>query len=86
MLPLRDINPTRRFPILTYTLIAMNVLIFLWEDSLPKGQLQSMFMNLSVVPAQVAAAPFSTESLLDILRSMFFHGGWAHLIGNQPHW
>ncbi len=83
MLPLRDINPTRRFPILTYTLIALNVLIFLWEDSLPKGQLQSMFMDLSVVPAQVAAAPFTTESLLDILRSMFFHGGWAHLIGNM---
>ncbi len=83
MLPLRDINPTRRFPILTYILIALNVLIFLWEDTLPDARLQSMFMDLSVVPTQITAAPFTFESFMDIVRSMFFHGGWAHLLGNM---
>ena len=28
MLPLRDINPTRRFPIATVILIAINVLVY----------------------------------------------------------
>jgi membrane associated rhomboid family serine protease len=83
MLPLRDINPTRRFPILTYALIALNVLVFLWEGSMPDSELQSMFMDLSVVPSQISASPFAFESSLDIVRSMFFHAGWAHLLGNM---
>ena len=83
MLPLRDINPTRRFPILTYALIALNVLVFLWQGSMPEGELQSMFMDLSVVPSEISASPFAFESFMDIVRSMFFHAGWAHLLGNM---
>jgi hypothetical protein len=33
MLPLKDMNPTHRFPWLTYALIIINVLVFLWEVS-----------------------------------------------------
>jgi len=83
MLPLTDLNPTRRFPILTYTLIVINVLVFLWESSMPPSALEAAIMELSVVPANVSADPFSLETLLDSLRSMFFHGGWAHLLGNM---
>ena len=83
MIPLQDLNPTRRFPIFTYLLIAANVLVFLWELSFSEGDLQEVFMTLSVVPAQVSAAPFSLETALDMLRSMFLHAGWAHLLGNM---
>ncbi len=83
MLPLRDLNPTRRLPVLTYGLIAVNVLVFIWEMSLSPEQLQQAFMTLSVVPANVSADPFSLETLLDLLRSMFFHGGYEHIIGNM---
>jgi membrane associated rhomboid family serine protease len=83
MLPLRDINPTRRFPILTYLLIIVNVLVFLWQGSMHEAELLSMFMDLSVVPSQISASPFAFESIMDIIRSMFFHGGWAHLLGNM---
>lgn len=83
MLPLQDINPTRRTPILTYLLIVINVLVFLWELTLSDQQLQQAFVNLSVVPANVSANPFSLETLLDFLRSMFFHGGWDHILGNM---
>ena len=83
MLPIRDLNPTRRFPVLTYVLIAINVFVFLWEISMPPDALQNVFMTLSVVPAQISANPFSLESALDAVRSMFFHGGWAHLLGNM---
>jgi membrane associated rhomboid family serine protease len=83
MLPLQDINPTRRTPILTYLLIVVNVVVFLWELTLSDSQLQQAFVNLSVVPANVSANPFSVETLLDFVRSMFFHGGWDHLLGNM---
>ena len=83
MLPLTDLNPTRRFPILTYTLIVINVLVFLWESSMSPAALEAAISQLSVVPANLSANPFSLEALLDSLRSMFFHGGWAHLLGNM---
>jgi membrane associated rhomboid family serine protease len=83
MLPLRDINPTRRVPIITYALIGINVIVFLWELSFSEAQLQQIFIDLAVVPANIARSGFTPENILDIIRSMFFHGGWAHLLGNM---
>src|SRR5215212_689809 len=83
MFPLQDMNPTRRVPIITYGLIAINVLVFLWELSQPEAQLNRQFEILSVVPRNVTADPFSIETFMDFLRSMFFHGGFEHIIGNM---
>lgn len=83
MFPLRDMNPTRRTPILTYGLIGINAVIFLLQLGMSEGQLQQVFMTQAVVPANISAAPFSLESILDVIRSMFFHGGWEHIIGNM---
>ncbi|MEL6271953.1 MAG: rhomboid family intramembrane serine protease [Chloroflexota bacterium] len=83
MFPLRDINPTRRFPIFTYTLIAANVLVFLWQLTMSQQELFAMWQSLTVVPRNISAAPLALESILDTFRSMFFHGGWAHLGGNM---
>lgn len=76
-------NPTRRFPFLTYALILINVLVFLWELSLSPSELETALTNLSVVPARVSADPFSLDSILSVIRSMFFHAGWTHLLGNM---
>jgi membrane associated rhomboid family serine protease len=84
MLPISDLNPTRRIPVVTYGLIAVNVLVFLWEISMPEAQLQNAFFDLAVVPANLARDGFfAPESLLDIIRSMFMHGGWEHILGNM---
>ena len=53
MLPLSDINPTRRTPYLTYILIAINVLVFLWELTFSDQELTRVFLNYSVVPSLV---------------------------------
>ncbi len=39
MIPIRDINPTRTLPFVTLLLIAANVLVFVYELSLPRGGL-----------------------------------------------
>jgi membrane associated rhomboid family serine protease len=83
MLPLRDLNPTRRVPFVTYGLIALNVVVFLWTLMFSAVELQEMFLRLSVVPRNVTEAPLALETLLDLVRSMFFHGGLAHLFGNM---
>jgi membrane associated rhomboid family serine protease len=83
MLPLRDMNPTRRFPVMTYALILINVLVFLWEFRFSPEQLDATLNSLAVVPATASANPFALATILDIIRSMFFHGGWLHLLGNM---
>ena len=83
MLPLKDLNPTRRTPFITYALVAINVAVFLWEQSFSVAELQDIFLRLSVVPASVVQNPFALETFLDMVRSMFLHGGWAHLLGNM---
>jgi membrane associated rhomboid family serine protease len=78
MLPLGDDNSTRRtFPIVTYALIAVNVLVFLVE--LSGGD---AFINRwSFVPSRFAANPGA--DFLTIFSSMFMHAGWLHLGGNM---
>ena len=83
MLPLKDLNPTRRVPVLTYGLIAANVLVFLWEQMQSAIVLEDAFLQLAVVPVNVIQNPLALETLLDFVRSMFFHGGWVHLLGNM---
>jgi rhomboid family protein len=83
MLPLKDMNETRRFPLLTYAIIVINVLVFLWELSLSPAQLEPALTSLAVVPAKASADPFSLATNLSVIRGMFFHAGWSHLLGNM---
>jgi membrane associated rhomboid family serine protease len=83
MFPISDINPTRRVPVATYTLIGINVLVFLWQLTLSERELFRQYVEWAVVPALASAQPFAPETFLDVIRSMFFHGGWDHIIGNM---
>ncbi len=76
-------NPTRRTPIATYTLLLINIAIYFWTGSLSPEEVNHLFQVYSVVPANISAAPLSMETFLDIVRSMFFHGGLMHLGGNM---
>ncbi len=86
LLPLRDINPTKRAPIMTYLIIALSFLVFFYELSLPSRSL-NMFINTH------AFIPSKFWFLLShgdiwgivsmIIFSTFMHGGWMHIIGNM---
>ena len=83
MIPLQDINPTRTRPYVTWILIALNVLVFLFElltDA--AGELDALIYNAGVVPYLITSEPFSF-STLTLFSSMFLHGGWTHLLGNM---
>ncbi len=75
-------------PIVTWALIALNVIAFLLEVSRPEAALQTFIQSWGVVPREYAAtrdlapliaAPFWTT----LFTSMFLHGGWLHLGGNM---
>jgi len=78
MLPLGDDNSSRRtVPLVTYALIALNVLFFFVE--LSAGD--AFIMKWAFVPARFLANP--AGDFLTIFSSMFMHAGWLHLGGNM---
>ncbi len=83
MLPLMDENPTRRRPYLTYVIIAVNIVVFILQLGYSPGQLERIYFDQAIVPVFVTRDLLSVETLLDFVRSMFFHGGWLHLLSNM---
>ncbi len=53
MFPLYDNNPTQRTPVVTYALVAINVLVFFWASRLPDPQQQVLAYRYGFVPARV---------------------------------
>jgi membrane associated rhomboid family serine protease len=78
MFPIGDDDSSRRTtPIVTYVLIALNVLFFFVELSGGDPFIQQW----SVVPRRLIANPGS--DFPTIFTSMFMHAGWLHLGGNM---
>ncbi|MSP26422.1 MAG: rhomboid family intramembrane serine protease, partial [Myxococcales bacterium] len=83
MLPLRDELATRRPPVITYALIALNVLAFVWESSLVGVGYERVVFDWGLVPARFMVAPL--DELPRVVTSMFMHApdNWLHLGGNM---
>ena len=57
MFPIGDQDaPGRRFPIMTWLLIALNALVFVYELTLSPGALEQFFQTWGAVPGAIAAA------------------------------
>ncbi|MCS7279237.1 MAG: rhomboid family intramembrane serine protease [Thermodesulfobacteriaceae bacterium] len=90
MIPLQDILPRRNPPVITWLLILINLLVFLYELSLPLAQRELFFRNWGFVPAKffndyfgiLLGAPWY-QKYLAFFTHLFIHGGWFHLIGNM---
>ena len=83
MIPLRDENPTRSIPLVTLALIAANIGVFIYENTLSTEGLDALWSMWSIVPARLLADPLSLREIATVFTSMFMHGGWLHLIGNM---
>jgi membrane associated rhomboid family serine protease len=88
MLPLRDDNPTRTFPIVTLAFITLNIAFFFYEISLPPALLQDLVFRRGLVPGLVTSLPGPGlqglgSGLLSFVSSMFLHGDFLHLGGNM---
>jgi len=78
MFPIGDDNSSRRtVPLVTYALIALNVLFFLVE--LSGGD--AFIMKWAFIPSRFLANPGA--DFLTLFTSMFMHAGWVHLGGNM---
>ena len=75
--PYKDDNPRVLIPFVTYFIIGLNVLVFIYQYFIiPGAQLSENFMyTYALIPAN--------PSILTIFSSMFMHGGFTHIIFNM---
>jgi membrane associated rhomboid family serine protease len=89
MIPIRNAVPSRYPPVVTWMLIALNCLVFLFQDSLSRDELELFLRQFALIPARYSEALASGETDLDVtdilpfFSMMFLHGGWLHLILNM---
>lgn len=88
MIPISDDNPARLVPVVTWLIIALCVIAYLWERSLGH-EMDAAIMVLGFVPAALLGAHSAPPGyvgvppLATIFTSMFMHGGILHLAGNM---
>ncbi len=85
MFPIADDNPRQDTPVVTWSLIAICVLVFFWQLSLGTRGGEAAFYQFGMIPARL----FGTETLdpalvevpaiVTVFTSMFMHGGFMHL-------
>jgi membrane associated rhomboid family serine protease len=69
--PVKDDNPTSRFPAVNWALIGLNVVVFV----ISLTNFEQIIQKFGFVPASF--------SILTMFTSMFLHGGIAHILGNM---
>ena len=86
MIPLKDRNPSRTFPLINYLLISANFVVFFYELSLGQ-QLDDFIIKYGLIPHRyflaVAHHTHFITRYVPFFSSMFLHGGWMHIIGNM---
>ena len=88
-LPLFDNNPTARTPLISWLILAICVIVFLWQTGLSSATEYELFLGFGVVPALLFGHQALPDGLaavspyLSIFTSMFLHGGWLHLSSNM---
>jgi membrane associated rhomboid family serine protease len=87
MIPIRDTNQSKTYPVVNIVLIAANVFFYLVETA--QGPLQDQFVYIyGLVPARYSvpeiASYFSLwQQVVSFFSFMFLHGGFLHLLGNM---
>jgi membrane associated rhomboid family serine protease len=87
LIPLRDINPTERFAVVTALFIAVNIFVFVYELSLAAGAREAFVSAFALIPRKLfyptAAVRGAVPVGATMFTSMFMHGGFLHIAGNM---
>jgi membrane associated rhomboid family serine protease len=89
MFPIRDDQPRYSTPYVNGFLIALNILVYLFQSSLDPQSYELFARQFGVVPSHLAV--FLAGSLkyplgaivIPFFTSMFLHAGWMHVLGNM---
>jgi membrane associated rhomboid family serine protease len=85
VIPIRDNQVKEQAALVTWTLVILNVVLYLWDRQWHLFGGNVTFADLAMRPNEVVAAVTGkgdTFPLVTLFTSMFMHGNLAHLIGN----
>jgi membrane associated rhomboid family serine protease len=88
MIPIGDDPPRHRFPWVTIVLIVANVLVFVYQLSLPERQLEIFVQGFGTVPREILSGrdlppPAPGPVWITLFTAIFIHGGFLHLGSNM---
>ena len=78
LFPYKDDNPSVLYPFTTYTIIGLNVSVFLLQFYIAGNNqdlARSIIFEFGLVPNRF--------NIIDVITSMFLHGGIYHIVGNM---
>ena len=78
LFPYKDDNPSVLYPFTTYTIIGLNVSVFLLQFYISGNNqdlARSIIFEYGLVPNRF--------NIIDVITSMFLHGGIYHIVGNM---
>ncbi len=80
MLPIHDENYERpAVPFIKFGLILINILVFVYQLSLPDRAMNDFIVQYSTIPADIS----HFQNLQTLLTSQFLHGSFLHIGGNM---
>lgn len=88
MFPLRDTLSWTRFPTVVTALIAINIVVFMYQWSMSGPELQHFLMEHALVPRRYFVPAWGREvelsptDLTPFATNMFLHGGLLHIATN----
>src|SRR5688572_5610812 len=86
LIPIRDINPRVRFPLVNYTFIAACAAAFVFQLMLG-DDVETLVRVYGFTPSNLEAVlagdtPRAGRVIGTLFSSLFLHGGWFHIVGN----
>ena len=86
MIPLKDNIRSRRIPLVNYSIIGINFLVFIYQNLLTHPE--RFIHTYGTIPYEIVHSfdipPFSPYPIhLNLIFSIFIHGGFLHIGGNM---
>ena len=88
MIPIRDDNPLRITPMVTWVIFGLCIAVFIWQLGQGRPGFERAIYALGVIPAvlfghaELPPALAVVPPTATVFTSMFMHGGFLHLAGN----
>lgn len=88
MIPIKDNIPSRTFPFVTLSLIAVNIMVFVYQITLGMDGVERFIYSTAAIPVEIMTlediGPVAIVPLpFTLVTAMFVHGGLLHVGGNM---
>tara|TARA_B100002051_G_scaffold264877_1_gene290245 strand:- start:2584 stop:3291 length:708 start_codon:yes stop_codon:yes gene_type:complete len=89
LIPLFDKNPTKKLPVINYTIIMVCIIVFIIQTKLNYHQNELFIIQFGMIPSVlIGVSELSSEirvfpSFFSSISYIFLHGSWLHLLGNM---